>query len=493
MLGSHLHLKQTQQLNMTAQLQQALRLLQLSQLELSLEVDNMLNSNIMLEREDESTENYSEEALARNESPASDEALVASHAAEEQYNTPEKENNTEVTEDIHLDWDGPEDTDFSGLTQSEQGDDPIDFAQAAGQSLHELLLWQLNLSPMSDLDKHLAATIIDSINTDGYLLVPLTEIYTGLLALSPDLDLDEVAAVLSRIQQFDPPGVGARSLTECLLIQLNQLKPKPIWAETARQILLHHSELLLNLDKIKLSRRLQVTIEQLDTALTGLRHLEPRPGRQLGDTAATLITPDVLVSHDVRGFHVTLNPDIVPKIRVNREYALIAQTDNQAAGMLRQQLTEARWFVKTVQSRFDTLLKVASEIVSSQQAFFRLGDSAMKPMIMRDIAEKLELHESTISRTVSGKFIMSAQGTHELRFFFSSSVTGENDGIDASSVAIRAAIKRQIAQESPQKPLSDSKLVALLEKEGFNVARRTVAKYREMMGYASSSERKRIH
>jgi RNA polymerase sigma-54 factor len=345
---------------------------------------------------------------------------------------------------------------------------------------------------MSETDREIAAAIIDAVNDDGYLCQPLEEIHQG---LDPALavEFDEVEAVLHRVQRFDPVGVAARDVGECLLLQLQPLAADTPWLDQARLLLSEHLDLLASRDLNQLVRRSRLSKDEIVAALRLIQSLNPRPGSTMRGVEAQYVVPDVYVFKREGRWRVELNPESSPKLRINQQYAGMVRradtsNDNQT---LRNHLQEARWFLKSLQNRNETLMKVASCIVEHQRAFLEYGDEAMKPLVLRDIAEAVEMHESTVSRVTTQKYMHTPRGIFEFKYFFSSHV-GTTDGGECSSTAIRAMIRKLIADEPPRKPLSDSRIAQLLRDQGIEVARRTVAKYREAMSIASSTERKRL-
>jgi len=363
--------------------------------------------------------------------------------------------------------------------------------QSDGETLQSYLSWQANLGHFSDEDMAIATAIIDSISKDGYLTDELGDIVMAVN--NPEVGEEEVEAVLHRIQSFDPPGVAARDPRECLLIQLRQLPPDTPELATALRLIEDHFGLLAAQDEAQIRRRMKIGAEQLQAANALIRSLNPRPGTAIASESASYIEPDVFVFKRNGQWRVELNPDAAPRLRVNSEYAgLIRRADNSNDNTtLKNHLQEARWFIKSLQSRNDTLLRVASKIVEFQLGFFEHGPEAMKPLVLRDIAEVVEMHESTISRVTTQKYMHTPRGTLEFKYFFSSHVSTAGGG-EASATAIRALIKKLITAEKPAKPLSDNKIAAILEDQGINVARRTVAKYRESMAIPPSNERKRL-
>ncbi|MGI9294427.1 MAG: RNA polymerase factor sigma-54, partial [Pseudomonadales bacterium] len=369
-----------------------------------------------------------------------------------------------------------------------------DFEARGGttDSLQEQLLWQLNLTSMSETDQLIAASIIDSIDDRGFLVTDIEEVHTS---FSPELEieLDEVEAVLHRIQQFDPPGIAARDLQECLLIQLRQLPKDTLWLEQAQKIVSRHMHLLGSRDYVQLMRRMRLKEPQLKQVISLIQGLNPRPGESLGDDDTEYVIPDVFVKKKNNRWVVEMNPDNAPKLRINSGYAaMIRRADNsQDNTYLKDNLQEARWFLKSLQSRNETLMKVATCIVEHQLNFLEYGDEAMKPMVLHDIANDVDMHESTISRVTTQKYMHTPRGIYELKYFFSSHVSTSSGG-ECSSTAIRAMIKKLVSAENPRKPLSDNKIAAILAEQGIEVARRTIAKYRESMNVPPSNERKRL-
>ena len=472
---------------MTPQLQQAIRLLQLSSLDLQAEVQTILDSNLMLERSDE-----------LRETPVQPETLAAQVAAdtraETELNTTPTDN---LPDELPVDsaWEDIYDS-YDGATSYSRGEDedwdPYERYAGGGESLRDYLYWQMRLTPFTNREMALATSIIDAINEAGYLTVALAELCQGLRD-EFSVTLDEAEAVLKRVQHFDPQGVGARNPAECLLLQLEALPVDTPWLTEARGLVEQHLELLANHDFAALMRRLKVSREALQGIISLIQSLDPHPGARLSNAAPQYVVPDVLVYRQRNAWRVELNPEIMPKLRINARYAALTRRagQNGDAACLRNHLQEARWFLKSLQNRNETLLKVATCIVERQREFLEWGDESMKPLILRDIAEVLGMHESTISRVTTQKYMHTPRGIYELKYFFSSHV-GTRDGGECSSTAIRAMIRKLIQAEDPGKPLSDDKIAKLLEAEGIQVARRTVAKYREAMAIPSSPDRKRL-
>lgn len=480
-----LQLRLTQQLTMTPQLQQAIRLLQLSTLDLHQEIQQALDSNMMLEiAEDEP--NIGEDRqnqLTENKLDPSDSSSEGSQ--------------TEIPDELPVDssWgDVYDNVQSTGLSSAPPGESQeFENYRSAPHKLVDHLIWQMELAKFSEHDRAIATAIIDSVNDDGYLATGVEEIHQGLLSQIEDLEIDEVNAVLHRVQNFDPPGVAALDLGDCLNIQLRQLPDSTPWKETALELVTHFLDHLASQNQGRLKRLLDLSDHQLDEVISLIRSLDPRPGSRVDSSDSQYVIPDVFVSKRNDEWFVTLNPDIAPKLRVNPYYSsMIKRADNSSDNTcMKNHLQEARWFLKSLQSRSETLLKVARCIVERQKEFLDHGPIAMKPMVLRDVAEEVEMHESTISRVTTQKFMHTPNGIYEFKYFFSSHVS-TNTGGECSSTAIRAFIKELVDNENSAKPLSDNKISNLLKEKGINVARRTIAKYREAMSIPPSNQRKRI-
>lgn len=482
-----LQLRLGQHLTMTPQLQQAIRLLQLSSLDLQAEIQTVLDSNLMLERSDDTPDPEvptAEAALSETVPPAQD-----------RTETPTDTIPNELP--VDTEWGDVYDS-YDGSTSYSRGDDDDnrDLFENHGNdqpSLQEHLLWQMRLTPFSPIDAEIAEALIDATDASGYLTLTLDDILEGLRRTHPDLERDEVEAVLHRVQHFDPPGICARNPSECLMLQLDTLPGDTPWRREAIELVRQYLELLAGRDFNLLMRRMKLTREQLQEVIALIQTLNPHPGTALSAETAAYVVPDVFVFRGRDGWRVDLNPDSAPKIRINAEYArLVRRADSSADNQyLKNHLQEARWFLKSLRNRHDTLLKVARCIVDRQISFFEKGPEHMRPLVLRDIAEAVEMHESTISRVTTQKYMHTPRGIFEFKYFFSSHVA-TSDGGEASSIAIQAMIRKLIAAENTQKPHSDSRLAELLAAEGIQVARRTVAKYREAMSIPSSTDRKRI-
>lgn len=461
---------------MTPQLQQAIKLLQLSSLDLHQEIQQALYSNPLLEMADEL-----EQAEAVDTS--SDEDPMTVDKSWEDSSIPEELPVDARWDDIYPTSPGP--------AQSARENRDFDSFHTVTESLWDHLSWQLNLTPMSDTDRLIAETLIDAITAEGFLGTPVDEIHESLA--DRDIERDEVVAVLHRIQQFDPPGIGAENLRESLLIQLRQFAVDTPFLREALALVANHLELVAERDFNQLRKKTGYTREALNEAIRLIQSLNPKPGEHISNTEVEYVVPDARVQKYQGVWQVTLNSDVTPKICINQQYAdLVRRADNSDDNtFLRNQLQEARWFLRSLESRNETLLRVAACIVEMQRGFLEHGPEAMRPMILADIAEKLELHESTISRVTTQKYLDTPQGVFELKYFFSSHVSTSAGG-ECSSTAIRAMLKKMIAEENPAKPLSDNRIADLFDEKGIQVARRTVAKYREAMGIPTSSERKRF-
>ena len=472
-----LQLRLSQQLAMTPQLQQAIRLLQLSTLELQQELQQALESNPLLEQID------THEEIDTRETQDS-ETLDTADALEQK----------EMPEELPLDasWD----TIYTAGTPSGTSGDYIDdelpvYQGETTQTLQDYLMWQVELTPFSDTDRAIATSIVDAVDDTGYLTVPLEDILESMG--DEEIDIDEVEAVLKRIQRFETVGVAAKDLRDCLLIQLSPFDKATPWLEEARLIISDHLDLLANHDFRTLMRVTRLKEDVLKEAVNLIQSLDPRPGQSIQTGEPEYVIPDVLVRKHNGHWTVELNSDSIPRLQINQHYASMcnnARNDGDSQ-FIRSNLQDAKWLIKSLESRNDTLLRVSRCIVEQQQAFFEQGEEYMKPMVLADIAQAVEMHESTISRVTTQKYLHSPRGIFELKYFFSSHVNTEGGG-EASSTAIRALVKKLIAAENPAKPLSDSKLTSLLSEQGIMVARRTVAKYRESLSIPPSNQRKQL-
>ncbi|MDR5898102.1 RNA polymerase factor sigma-54 [Halomonas vilamensis] len=469
-MKASLQLRVGTQLTMTPQLQQAIALLQLSTLELRQEIQQALDANPMLEQEEE----FSEQAIIEQKEAGWEDNIPSELSVDSEWS------------DTYQD--------FSSALSG--GSNAHDFERdTPNQSLQSHLIWQLAMTDFSSREQLIAETLIDAVDNNGYLLQPLNELRDGLRHQHVDgVNQRDIESVLLRLQQFEPTGVFARDLRECLMLQLATVPDDTPLLIPARRLVRQFLEALGRDDRRLLKRRLSLDDEQLDDVIQLIRSLDPRPGSTFGNAESGYVIPDLVIHHDEQGWHLTLNPDAMPRLRIQPDYAsLIKRADkSQDNQFLKEHLQEARWLIKSLTSRNDTLLRVGREIIARQIDFLEYGEEAMKPLILADIAEAVEMHESTISRVTTQKYVHTPRGVFELKYFFSSQVSGGQEGEGHSSTAIRARIKKLIQEEPAKKPLSDSRLVTLLSHEDINVARRTVAKYREAMGIPSSSERRRL-
>ncbi len=491
-MKASLQLKLGQSLTMTPQLQQAIRLLQLSSMELQTEIQDALESNMMLEV-DEGT------ASSEDSSATKSEEVKNKKESEEQSDQTTEMNQETLPDELPVDsgWEDVFDNTSSYTkASSENTYDGFENQDTSKKTLHEHLHWQLNLTPTSDTDKVIAMTIIDSLDDDGYLTESLEEI----LAAIDDNDLEEeevgveeIEAVLRMVQAMDPAGVGSRDIKECLTLQLNQCDIDVHRLDEAKKLVQNHLDLLASHDYNQLMRKMKLDKAELTEVVALIQSMNPRPGNTVSEAHTEYVVPDVYVKKEKGVWKVELNTDSMPSLKINSAYAnMIRRADNsEDNNSLKSHLQEARWFIKSLRSRSETLLRVASCIVERQRAFLDYGEEAMKPLVLHDVAETLGMHESTISRVTTRKYMHTPRGIFELKYFFSSHVSTSYGGA-CSSTAIRALIKKLISAETPDKPLSDNKIAAVLEEQGINVARRTVAKYREAMAIPPSNERKRL-
>ena len=480
-----LQLKLSQHLALTPQLQQSIKLLQLSTVEMQQEIERYLLENPMLERDDDQpTESY---------------------ASAQQFDSPDKSSSTDAPQaENHEDVQGeppmtPGDVDddrwssdagtFTGAGRDEDDDSDAQDSHATTISLREHLTWQLGMTQMSDRDRSLVRFLIEALNDDGYLSAPLAELWET-LPPEYEIELEELDIALNHIQNFDPIGIGARDLRECLLLQL---KVAEDCAERtlAMTIVDKHLELLAARDFAKIRRLTGCDDEILRGAHELITSLDPRPASGYSQVEARYITPDVIVKKLKGKWTAYINPDAYPRLRINRLYAEILSRQRRGNGNMTGQLQEARWLIKNVQQRFETIHRVTQAIVDRQRQFFEHGEVAMRPLVLREIADLLGLHESTISRVTSQKYMATPRGIFELKYFFGSHVSTDTGGA-CSATAIRALIKQLISAEDGKKPLSDSQLSEILGQQGIVVARRTVAKYRESLNIPPVNLRKTL-
>ena len=477
MLKPTLQLRLGQQLTMTQQLQQAIRLLQLSSLELKEAIQEAYESNPLLETEEPGVR------LGENE-----------RVGEDSHETPVGESDRTSSDEPAADgeWDDMHEVSYLPEPGYRAGDhfDSLESGTAeAHGSLQDHLLWQLKLSALSDRDLLVAGTLVNALDESGYLHEPLETIH-GSLGQAHEIELDEIEAVLKFVQRLDPVGCGARSLRECLDVQLQQIPGDPPFLLQARSIVAGHLDLVGTKNYAKLSARSGFDIEEIERAVELIQTLHPKPGDLISTQKAEYIVPDVYVEKHGQAWRVRLNPHTIPKLGINRVYSnMIKDLASSEANYMRGQLQEARWLIKSIQRRNQTLVRVATSIVRRQQAFFEHGEEAMQPLVLKDIADEIDMHESTVSRITTNKYMDSPKGVFEFKYFFSSHVS-TNDGGVCSATAIKAMIRRLVREENLAKPLSDHKIAGLLGQKGISVARRTVAKYRESLAIPSSSQRR---
>jgi RNA polymerase sigma-54 factor len=473
-----LQLRLGQNLTLTPQLRQAIRLLQLSSVELEMEINAALESNPLLERPED----------AEPDQPASaDGNRGETESASTEPGGAGDEDETRY-EDLAPDWE----LSGGGGSGTRDDEDRPEFNTPVEDDLHDHLLWQLNLTPMSERDRRIAVALIDAIEDDGYLRESNETLIESLQPELAGLGIDEIETVRHRLQHFDPISVASRTLAECLGVQLQALGPEADCRELALRIIDGDLENLAKLGPERLARDYGVDAESMQEAVELLRSLNPKPGSQLSGGSVEYVVPDAFAFRHHGQWEVRLGPGSAPRLAVNRHYSgLIASAGKSDASYLRGQLQEAKWLIRSLETRAETLIKVARCIVRHQSGFLDRGPEAMRPLVLREVAEEVGLHESTVSRVTTRKYLHTPRGTFEFKHFFSSSLA-THDGGTASSTAIQAMIKRLIDAESPRQPLSDARLAAELKSAGITVARRTVAKYREAMNIPSSNERQRI-
>lgn len=471
-----LQLKLGQSLTLTPQLQQAIKLLQMSTLDLQQTIQETLDTNPLLERE----EDYLGEGENQGKEPT--EGIVDLVSVVDSSPEPELAVDTRW-EDLMPSSAPPVSADFAD-------DGLFGERDAVPESLRDHLLWQLNLTRFSDTDRTIALNLIDAIDENGRLTQSPEDTLAGLD--DDEIEIEEVLAVLHRLQHFEPTGVFAIDLRECLLLQLRQMSVDVPHRELAGALVSRHLDQLTSFDARQLARRLRTNEESVVCARELIRSLDPYPGASIGEDDTQYVIPDVFVKRSEGYWRVELNPDIAPKLRINESYASLSKAgSDQDKSFVKDNLQEARWFMRSLLSRNETLLKVAGKIVELQRGFLEHGDVAMKPLVLSDIAEAVGLHESTVSRATTQKYMHTPRGVYELKYFFSAHVATAEGG-ECSSTAIKAHIKSLIGNEDARKPLSDSKLCSKLEEQGLIVARRTVAKYREQLHIPPSNERKRL-
>ncbi len=482
-----------QNLKLTPQLQQSIKILQYSALEVQQTIEQTMQTNFMLEVADDLEEDLDETLEADLLEEDKDEELNTD-VSESQLDLEKADN---IDEDLEIDCDWQEVySDYEPPSQPISTQDDFVAAEnytASHESLYDKLQWQLEITSWQPNQREIAEFIIDHINEDGFLTVSVEEIVNEINTDDFSVTVEDVEVVLSMVQQFEPNGVAARDLQETLLIQLDILKASPI-VVTAKQVIKESFDWLSSHDYKRIKKRYKLNDEALDDLLRLIQTLNPRPGCEYSNIEQSVIIPDLLLFRQENGWKVELNPNVFPKLRINPVYIDLAKNidDSQQSQQIKEQMIEARGLIKGIQNRGETLLRVGEYIVQTQARFFEEGEQAMQPMVLRDVAEALDLHESTISRATNQKYIQTPRGTYELKYFFSTGVT-QYGSEDQSSIAIKSHIKEFIDGEDPAKPLSDNKLMQLLEDRDITIARRTVAKYREALGIPSSSERKKLN
>lgn len=477
-----LQLKFSQHLALTPQLQQSIRLLQLSTQELNQELETLLQANPLLERVEKNDDGTDVE-------PA--ESFVPGTPQETSAPAPEEK-------PLQEDFGGGTDEYFDRGTgrweEGGSGDDDSDytFQEAAAPTLREHLLQQLSLMPLSERDQKITLLLVDAINDDGYLEQTLEEL-AALLQEEPEIDPVELQTALKLIQHLDPPGVGARNLAECLSLQLQAMPQETPHLDLARTVAEQYLPLLAARDYAKLRKSLHCDDITLKSVQQMITQLDPRPGSRF-----TKISSDHYIQHEivvkkVKGIWIaSLNDEVVPKLRINQLYAGILKRNRDSSSQyLMSQMQEAKWMIKNIQQRFSTILRVSQAIVDRQRNFFEHGEVAMRPLVLREIADELGLHESTVSRVTTRKYMLTPRGVYELKYFFGSHVATESGGA-CSATAIRALIKQMVSEENSKKPLSDNQITDILSKQGIVVARRTIAKYRESLQIPAANQRKSL-
>lgn len=489
-----LQINMGQQLKLTPQLQQSIKILQYSALEVQQTISNTLETNYMLE--------VSEDQLSPADEPY-DSSLVEDNDAGQESVTDNEipldiEQSKTIKDDLEVDMEWNEVFgDYAG-TQTKQTSDEYISAEnytSAEETLFEHLTWQSDIYPWNSKEAVIATYIIDDINDEGYLSSTLDSLCESIIESETDLEISrkEVNGVLETIQQFEPTGVGAQDVKQCLLLQLEALPNNP-FVVTAKKLLEEHFDWLTYRDTKRIKKLYGLNEDELSQLLRVIQSLNPRPGRSFSSAESEVIVPDLRLKRSTHGWIVELNSNAFPKLQVNSAYIDLTSrmANNEESKKIKEQLIEAKGLIKSIHSRGETLLKVGKFIVEKQHAFFEEGEYAMQPLVLREVAEYLDLHESTISRATNKKYIQTPRGTFELKYFFSTGVS-QYGSADQSATAIKAHIKELIESEDPKKPLSDNKLMALLEEKKIVVARRTIAKYREALKIPSSSERKKQH
>jgi RNA polymerase sigma-54 factor len=477
-----LQLKLSQHLTLTPQLQQSIRLLQLSTVELNQELERYLAENPLLERSDLGPPDEAAAPPPQNGAGSEPEAATP---REDQ-----REEQPNLTDDHGF---GDEHSPTGSSISRRDDDERDDFTQfaAAEPTLQEHLLQQVALTGLTERDKRLVAHIIGHLDEDGYLKSELEELRESAAAALDDLEIEELSTALRHVQNLEPTGIGARDAAECLELQLRAMPPSTPYRDTAITLVTRHLDVLAARDFNRLKRVLAISEDDLRDVRALILSLDPKPGRAFGSGDVRYVVPDVVVRKTGGKWSAQLNREAMPRLRINKLYADILQARENGGKHLSGQLQEARWLIKNVQQRFDTILRVTQAIVDRQKNFFEHGEVAMRPLVLREIAEAVSLHESTISRVTTQKYMLTPRGIFELKYFFGSHVSTDTGGA-CSATAIRALIKQLVAAEDGKKPLSDHRISDILAQQGIQVARRTVAKYREALHIQPANLRKSI-
>ena len=485
-----LQLRLSQNLALTPQLQQSIKLLQLSTVEMQQEIENYLQENPMLERDDDGAfESFS--SAQQFDAPRSDAVERADHEEREERDLRDDREHAIPTTPSDVDddrWAADAGT-FTGAGRDDNDEGDDQDIQGSAPSLRDHLTWQMGVTQLSERDRILVRFLIEALDDDGYLATPLGELWET-LPPEYEIELEDLEIALCHIQSFDPVGIGARSPQECLALQLKAL-PKSPDQQLALLIVEKHLELLAARDFARIRRLADCTEQALKDAHALIVSLDPRPGSRFAQLEARYVTPDVIVRKLKGQWTAYINPDAYPRLRINRLYAEVLGRQRRGNGDLMGQLQEARWLIKNVQQRFETIHRVTQAIVDRQRQFFEHGEVAMRPLVLREIAEILGLHESTVSRVTNQKYMATPRGIFELKYFFGSHVSTDTGGACAAT-AIRALIRQLIGAEDGKKPLSDSQLSEILGQQGIFVARRTVAKYREALNIPPVNLRKTL-
>jgi RNA polymerase sigma-54 factor len=477
-----LQLRLSQHLALTPQLQQSIRLLQLSTVELNQELESILQANPLLERVDHNDGGHEEHIPT---SPPAETAATTEEAPRQQ-----EEFGTDNF-DSYGEFSGSNRWEEGGAGSDEDDNDYV-FQEADSPTLRQHLLEQLQLMPLSERDLTLASILIDAINEDGYLEQSLEEL-AEMLPEEQEIDPLELQTALKLIQHLDPPGVGARNLAECLSLQLRTLPKTTPHVETATKLVENHLNELASRDYTRLRKLLHCSEETLRDVQQMITQLNPRPGADFSHIGSDQYIQHEIVVKKVKGVWLaTLNQEVMPKLRINQLYAdILKRNRDNSSQYLMSQMQEAKWMIKNIQQRFSTILRVSQAVVDRQRNFFEHGEIAMRPLVLREIADEVGLHESTISRVTTRKYMLTPRGVYELKYFFGSHVATDTGGA-CSATAIRALIKQLVSEENPKKPLSDNQITEILGKQGIVVARRTIAKYRESLQIPPASQRKSL-